>query len=44
MLFTSKKGHEITNKQSTISTQIAIYLDIILVINRQDLNVTYNSS
>ena len=44
MLFTSKKGHEITNKQSTISTQIVIRLDIILVINRQDLNVIYNGS
>ena len=44
MLFTSKKGHEVTNKQRTISTQIVIYLDIILVINRQDLNVIYNRS
>ena len=44
MLFTSKKGHEVTNKQSTISTQIVIYLDISLVINRQDSNTTYNRS
>jgi len=44
MLFTSKKGHEITSKQSTIRTQIVICLDIIVVKNRQDLNETYNRS
>jgi hypothetical protein len=37
MLFTSKKGHEVTNKQSAISVRTVIYWDKSLAINRQDL-------
>jgi hypothetical protein len=44
MLFTSKKGHEVTNKQSAISMQTVIYVDMSFGDKSSRLNATYNRS